>query len=80
MIDRWLTTKPSPRVRDVLALEPDVDEERMFGGLAFLVVGHMCCGIVKIIGNHSAERWQDGPRDRSGPVYEPEARGRSRLA
>lgn len=29
------------RVRDLLAAEPDVTEKRMFGGLAFLVGGHM---------------------------------------
>ena len=34
------------RVRDVLAEVPDVSERRMFGGLAFLVGGHMACGIV----------------------------------
>jgi TfoX/Sxy family transcriptional regulator of competence genes len=34
------------RVRDVLAEVPDVRERRMFGGLAFLVGGHMTCGIV----------------------------------
>jgi TfoX/Sxy family transcriptional regulator of competence genes len=34
------------RVRDVLAEVPDVSERRMFGGLAFLVGGHIACGIV----------------------------------
>jgi TfoX/Sxy family transcriptional regulator of competence genes len=34
------------RVRDVLADVPDVTERRMFGGLAFVVGGHMACGIV----------------------------------
>jgi TfoX/Sxy family transcriptional regulator of competence genes len=34
------------RVRDALAEIPDVSERRMFGGLAFLVGGHMACGIV----------------------------------
>jgi TfoX/Sxy family transcriptional regulator of competence genes len=34
------------RIRDVLAEVPDVSERRMFGGLAFLVGGHMACGIV----------------------------------
>jgi TfoX/Sxy family transcriptional regulator of competence genes len=29
------------RIRAVLAEEPDVTEQRMFGGLAFLVGGHM---------------------------------------
>jgi TfoX/Sxy family transcriptional regulator of competence genes len=34
------------RVRLVLAESPDVGERRMFGGLAFLVGGHMACGVV----------------------------------
>jgi hypothetical protein len=34
------------RVRDALALEPDLTERRMFGGLAFMLRGNMCCGIV----------------------------------
>ncbi len=29
------------RLREHLALEPDVTEKRMFGGLAFLVAGHL---------------------------------------
>ena len=29
------------RIRDLLSGEPDVDEQRMFGGLAFLVGGHL---------------------------------------
>jgi TfoX/Sxy family transcriptional regulator of competence genes len=29
------------RIRDLIAAEPDVDERWMFGGLAFLVGGHM---------------------------------------
>jgi hypothetical protein len=34
------------RVRDVLAPEPGLTERKMFGGLAFMLDGHMCCGIV----------------------------------
>jgi TfoX/Sxy family transcriptional regulator of competence genes len=34
------------RVRVVLDDVPDIREQRMFGGLAFLVAGHMACGIV----------------------------------
>lgn len=33
------------RVREILAEGGDVDERNMFGGLAFMVNGHMCCGI-----------------------------------
>ena len=29
------------RIRELIASEPDVTEKRMFGGLAFLVGGHM---------------------------------------
>lgn len=34
------------RVRDVLALEPDLTQRKMFGGLAFMLRGNMCCGVV----------------------------------
>jgi TfoX/Sxy family transcriptional regulator of competence genes len=34
------------RVRELLADTSGVVEKRMFGGLAFLINGHMCCGIV----------------------------------
>ncbi len=29
------------RIRELLAWDPDITEKRMFGGLAFLVAGHM---------------------------------------
>ena len=35
------------RVREALCARTDVSEMRMFGGIAFLVRGHMCVGIVK---------------------------------
>jgi TfoX/Sxy family transcriptional regulator of competence genes len=35
------------RVRATLAGTPDVTERKMFGGLAFMVRGHMVCGIVR---------------------------------
>jgi TfoX/Sxy family transcriptional regulator of competence genes len=34
------------RIRAALGTTPDVSERKMFGGLAFLVAGHMACGIV----------------------------------
>jgi TfoX/Sxy family transcriptional regulator of competence genes len=34
------------RIRSVLADEAGVSEKRMFGGLAFLVHGNMCVGVV----------------------------------
>lgn len=33
------------RVREILAARADVAEKKMFGGLTFMVGGHMCCGI-----------------------------------
>jgi TfoX/Sxy family transcriptional regulator of competence genes len=33
------------RVRSLLDARTDVDERRMFGGIAFLVAGNMCCGV-----------------------------------
>lgn len=34
------------RIREQLQEHTDVDEKKMFGGLCFMVSGHMCCGIV----------------------------------
>ncbi len=34
------------RIRDVLANRGDVVEKKMFGNLAFMVKGNMCCGVV----------------------------------
>jgi TfoX/Sxy family transcriptional regulator of competence genes len=34
------------RIRDVLGPGVEVVEKRMFGGLAFMVGGHMCCGVL----------------------------------
>ncbi len=34
------------RVRAALGEQPNLTERKMFGGLAFLLGGHMCCGIV----------------------------------
>jgi TfoX/Sxy family transcriptional regulator of competence genes len=33
------------RVRALLSDRDDVDERPMFGGLTFMVGGHMCCGV-----------------------------------
>jgi TfoX/Sxy family transcriptional regulator of competence genes len=35
------------RIRRALGPRPDVTEKKMFGGLAFLRDGKMCCGVVK---------------------------------
>jgi TfoX/Sxy family transcriptional regulator of competence genes len=34
------------RIRDALAARDDVTERKMFGGLAFMVAGNMCCGVI----------------------------------
>jgi TfoX/Sxy family transcriptional regulator of competence genes len=34
------------RIRTALGRRDDVEEKRMFGGIAFLLDGHMACGIV----------------------------------
>ena len=34
------------RVRRVLARRWDASERKMFGGLAFMIEGHMCCGVL----------------------------------
>src|SRR5204863_9866814 len=37
--------KLAARVRAVLAKRTDMSERQMFGGLTFMVAGHMCCGV-----------------------------------
>ena len=37
--------KLAARVRMLLADRSDLTERRMFGGLTFMVRGHMCCGV-----------------------------------
>lgn len=34
------------RIRRALAPRPDIDERKMFGGLAFMIRGNMSCGVV----------------------------------
>jgi TfoX/Sxy family transcriptional regulator of competence genes len=34
------------RIRQVFGARHDITERKMFGGLAFLCLGRMCCGIV----------------------------------
>ena len=34
------------RVREALGGGPDAVEKRMFGGIAFMVRGNMCCGVI----------------------------------
>ena len=42
-VDEGLEERLREHFRDIF----DVDEKHMFGGLAMMVNGHMCCGIVK---------------------------------
>lgn len=34
------------RVRETLGARPEVSERRMFGGIAFMLAGNMCCGVI----------------------------------
>ncbi|OGA19663.1 MAG: hypothetical protein A3G25_01850 [Betaproteobacteria bacterium RIFCSPLOWO2_12_FULL_63_13] len=34
------------RLREMLEGEPGIQQKRMFGGLAFMLRGNMCCGVV----------------------------------
>ena len=40
------STHLADRIRAALAERDDVEEKKMFGGLCFMVAGHMCVGIV----------------------------------
>ena len=35
------------RIRQVFTGRSDIEEKAMFGGLAFMARGHMCCGLVQ---------------------------------
>ncbi|MGE0268735.1 MAG: TfoX/Sxy family protein [Candidatus Omnitrophota bacterium] len=35
------------RVREIMKDKPGYIEHKMFGGMCFMLRGHMCCGIVK---------------------------------
>lgn len=35
------------RVRDVLGAAPGLSERKMFGGMAFMLDGNMCCGVIE---------------------------------
>lgn len=38
--------KLAARLQKILGGRPDITEKKMFGGLAFMLGGNMCCGIV----------------------------------
>jgi len=49
------------RVRRALDGLPEVVEKKMFGGLCFMVTGHMCCGIVdtRLMARVGPETYED---------------------
>ena len=55
------------RVRIFLAEESDVEEKKMFGGMAFMVNGKMCVGVVKddLMARINPEQ-QDAALERNG--------------
>ena len=62
------------RVRQTLARHADITEKKMFGGLAFLSRGRMCCGVIGtdlvvrvMAGDHGVQQSgvQDGARART---------------
>lgn len=58
------------KVRKRLASRNDVREIKMFGGLCFMVDGHMCCGVLgdSLIFRVALERWQKAlAEDRAEP-------------
>ncbi len=61
--------KLADRVREVLARRRGISEKKMFGGLCFLVHGHMACGI---IGDELLVRV--GPEAYEAALVEPGAR------
>jgi TfoX/Sxy family transcriptional regulator of competence genes len=57
------------RVRAALAGQEAVTERKMFGGLAFMVHGHMCCGVMQ---DHLMVRV--GPDQYADALAQPHAR------
>jgi hypothetical protein len=49
------------RVRARLANQHELDERKMFGGLAFMLRGHMCCGILgaELMARVGAEHYEE---------------------
>jgi len=52
------------RIREILRDRQDVMEKKMFGGLAFMVAGHMCCGVVgeKLMARVGTEQYETALR------------------
>ncbi len=79
-------TELADRVRELVALERGVDEKRMFGGLAFLIGGHLAVAVSGKGGIMVRVALEDGERLLAGPHVEPmtmagrETRGWLRVA
>jgi TfoX/Sxy family transcriptional regulator of competence genes len=57
------------RIRAILAARDDVREQKMFGGIAFMVAGNMCCGVIRDdlmvrLGEERADAALDEPHTR----------------
>lgn len=57
------------RIRGILCKEATVTERKMFGGLCFLVNGHMCCGLTR-----TAFMVRVGPEQYQDALAQPHAR------
>jgi TfoX/Sxy family transcriptional regulator of competence genes len=57
------------RIRELLRSRDDVSERKMFGGLAFMVGGHMACGV---LGPDMIVRFS--PDDHDGALAQPGVR------
>ena len=63
--------RQATRLRRALADRLDIEEKSMFGGLAFMAHGHMCCGLVQTrlmvrVGPDAYERLLEEPH--AGPM------------
>lgn len=61
--------KLAERMRTILADRTDVVEKKMFGGLAFMLAGNMCCGI-----NGKQLMARVGPEQYENALKQPHAR------
>jgi TfoX/Sxy family transcriptional regulator of competence genes len=57
------------RIRRMLATRDDVEERRMFGGIAFMVAGRMACGVI-----HDDLMVRVGPDGHDDALAQPHAR------
>lgn len=53
--------KLADRVRQLLKDKREISEKRMFGGMAFMVKGKMCCGVLNddLVARVGAENYED---------------------